>query len=77
MPEKGWAILTVRRSTAERIKEIAHSKGLTVDEFLNELMNPAGRDGWTTCSLCGAKVKSKNLHEHMIKVHPRHMRSID
>ena len=25
----------------------------------------------------GAKVKSKNLHEHMIKVHPRHMRSID
>jgi hypothetical protein len=43
MTGKDWAVLTVRRVTAERIKEITHSKGLTVDSFLNELINPVGR----------------------------------
>ena len=71
MPEKGWSILTVREGTAEKIKEIAHSSGLTLDEYINELMNPSGKTEWSTCQLCGANVKSKNLHEHMTKVHPR------
>jgi hypothetical protein len=70
MLEKGWAILTVREETARRIKEQAHSKGFTVDEFINHLMTPAGKVGWSICNLCGAKVKSQNLHEHRAKVHP-------
>jgi hypothetical protein len=43
MPEKGWSILTVRERTAKKVKELAHAKGLTVDEFINELMNPSGK----------------------------------
>ena len=70
MPEKGWSILTFREGTARRVKELAHAKGLTVDEFINELMNPSGGTGWSTCPFCGAKVKSKNLHEHLTRVHP-------
>jgi hypothetical protein len=71
MPEKGWAILTVREATARRVKEFAHSRGLTVDELINQLLNPSGMGGWSTCQLCGAKVKSKNLREHMARVHPK------
>lgn len=71
MPEKGWAILTVREGTARRIKELAHSKGLTIDEFINELINPEGRAGWSACSICGAKIKSRNLSQHILRVHPR------
>jgi len=72
MPERGWSILTVREETARRIKEFARAEGLTVDELINELMSPSGRSGWSTCSVCGARVKTKNLHEHMTKVHPKH-----
>jgi len=71
MPEKGWSILTVREGTAKRVKETAHARGLTVDELINELMNPTRKASWLACSLCGAKIKSKNLQEHMSKVHPR------
>jgi len=71
MPERGWSILTVREGTAKKAKETAHTRGLTMDELINELMNPSGKGGWSTCSLCGAKLKSKNLQEHMAKVHPR------
>jgi hypothetical protein len=73
MPEKGWSILTVRDVTARKVKERAHGRGLTVDELINELMSPSGKAGWLACSLCGAKVKSKNLQEHMAKVHPRNL----
>lgn len=45
MPEKGWAVLTVSEETAGRVKELAHSKGLTIDGFINELTNPAGKAG--------------------------------
>jgi len=75
MPERGWSILTVREETARRVKELAKAQGLTVDEFINEPMNPSGRSGWSECSLCGARVKTKNLHEHMDKVHPKPLTS--
>lgn len=71
MPEKGWSILTVREETARRVKELAKAKGLTIDEFIKELMNPSGASGWSICSICRAKVKTKNLHEHIIRVHPK------
>jgi hypothetical protein len=45
MPEKGWFILTVREGTAKRVKETAHARGLTVDELINELMNPTRKAG--------------------------------
>lgn len=72
MPEKGWSILTVREATAKRVKELAHNRGLTVDDLINELMNPSGMTSWSICQICGAKVKSKNLREHVSKVHPKH-----
>lgn len=71
MPERGWSILTLRDGMAKRVKELARSRGLTVDELINELTNPSGKAGWSTCQLCGAKVKSKNIHEHMLRVHPK------
>ena len=39
MPEEGWYSLTVRANTARMVGELAKAKGLTVDEFLNELMH--------------------------------------
>ena len=71
MPEKGWYSLTVRANTARMVGELAKAKGLTVDEFLNELMAPTQGSEWLTCSLCGAKIKATNLSSHMAKVHPR------
>ncbi|MCL4436263.1 MAG: hypothetical protein M1503_02725 [Thaumarchaeota archaeon] len=71
MPERGWSVLTVREDTAKRIKEMAKLKGLTVDETINKLINPKGKEGWSTCEACSAKVKIPNLHEHMNKVHPK------
>jgi len=59
MPEKGWAILTVREDTARRVKELAHTKGLTVDEFVNQLMNPAGRMDGAYAAYVGQKLKPK------------------
>ena len=67
MPEKGWSILTVRTATAKRVKELARGGGVTVDEYINALMNAE----WTTCKLRGVKVKSTNLSDHTAKVHPK------
>lgn len=74
MPEKGWAILTVRIATAMKVKELARRRGMTVDEYINALIKsptgaPHGVD-WTTCNICGAKVKSVNLPTHKARVHP-------
>lgn len=38
MPEKGWAIVTVRVDTATITKELAHRMGMTVDEYINVLI---------------------------------------
>ena len=71
MPEKGWYSITVRKETAVRVRELARNKGLTVDEFINELMRPAPKGVWSTCALCGVRVKAGNLARHMAKVHPK------
>ena len=71
MPEKGGAILTVREDTAIRVKEEAHGMGLTIDEFINHLMDPDIKEEWSVCGICGAKVKSRNLHRHIVKTHPK------
>ena len=76
MPEKGWSVLTVRESTAVKIRGLAKARGLTVDEVINQLLtSPAGprpspTGEWSVCERCGSKVKTKNLQEHMAKVHP-------
>lgn len=67
MPEKGWSILTVRTATAKRVKELARREGATVDEYINALMGPATHAVWTSCKLCGIKVKSTNLPDHLAK----------
>ena len=71
MPEKGWYSLTVRKETAGRVRELARNKGLTVDEFINELMRPASKGVWSTCTVCGARVKADNMPKHMANVHPK------
>ena len=70
MPEKGWYSLTVRFSTAKMIRELARTRGLTVDELLNEQTSIQNKE-WLVCSLCGVKVKTTNMSNHMVKMHPR------
>ncbi len=74
MPERGWYSLTVREETAKRVRELAKTKGLTVDELINELMTPTVKGVWLTCSLCGARVKAENMPKHMARVHPKTIR---
>jgi len=69
MPERGWYSLTVRKETAEKAREIAKNRDLTVDEFINELMRPASKGFWSTCAVCGARVKADNMPKHMANVH--------
>jgi len=38
MPEKGWAIPTVRVATAMKVKEMACRMGTTVDAYINALI---------------------------------------
>jgi hypothetical protein len=71
MPEKGWYSLTVRTETAVRVRELARDMDLTVDELINELMKPTSKGVWSTCMVCGARVKAGNMAKHMAKVHPR------
>jgi len=70
MPEKGWYSLTVRFSTAKMIRELARTRGLTVDELLNEQTSIQNKE-WLVCSLCGVKVKTTNMSNHMAKMHLR------
>lgn len=71
MPEKGWYSLTIRKETAMRVRELAKDMDLTVDELINELMKPTSKGVWSTCTVCGARVKAGNMAKHMAKVHPR------
>ncbi len=71
MPEKGWYSLTIRKETALRVRELAKNKGLTVDELVNELMKPTSMGVWSTCTLCGVRVKAGNMVNHMSRVHPK------
>jgi len=71
MPERGWYSLTVREETAKGVRELAKTKGLTVDALINELMTPTLKGVWLTCSLCGARVKAGNIPKHMARVHPK------
>lgn len=70
MPERGWKVLTVREYTANRIKELTKERGITVDEVINELLSPKKIGSMVVCEMCGAKVKTENLHNHREKVHP-------
>ena len=74
MPEKGWYSLTIRKETALKVRELAKSKDLTVDELINELMKPTSKGVWSTCTLCGVRVKAGNMVNHMARVHPKTIR---
>jgi hypothetical protein len=71
MPEKGWYSLTIREETARRVREMAETRGLTVDQLINEFLTEALKGAWSTCSLCGTRIKAENMPKHMAKVHPR------
>ncbi len=81
MPEKGWIALTVREQVGSKIKELAQGDRLTVSEYLEKLISGATEqkgtvkgteeivEEWTVCRSCGIKLKTKNLSEHMSKIH--------
>ena len=54
----------------EEVKELAHRRGISVDEYINNIMKLAAHPEWTVCNLCGAKVKSINLPDYKAKIHP-------
>jgi len=72
MPEKGWYSLTVRKNTADKVRELAKNEDLTVDGYLNQLMdkkqnNTTSYNTLVKCKKCGAMVKSENMEKHMGK----------
>ncbi len=75
MPEKGWSNITIREKTAKTLKQIAKSQQLTVDELLNQYLitvyisKSSPSSGWTICRVCGIRLKTKNLPDHMVKTH--------
>jgi hypothetical protein len=71
MPEKGWYSLTIREETAVRVRELVKNMDLTVDELINELMKSISKGIWSTCKVCGGRVKAVNLVKHMAKVYQR------
>ena len=74
VPEAGWRAVTVRLDLYERLKAMAEARGLTMDEVLRQLMSEAeaGRsEAWTTCQLCGARLKASRLERHLERLHPR------
>ena len=72
MPEKGWYSLTVRKNTADKVRELAKNEDLTVDKYLNQLIdnkktNTTPHNTLVKCRKCGAMVKSENMEKHMGK----------
>ncbi len=72
MPEKGWYSLTVRKSTADKVRELAKNEDLTVDKYLNQLIdtkqpNTTPQNTLVKCKKCGAMVKRENMEKHMGK----------
>jgi hypothetical protein len=72
MPEKGWYSLTVRKNTADKVRELAKNEDLTVDIYLNQLMDTKQNNTTPTstlvkCKKCGAMVKHENMEKHMGK----------
>jgi hypothetical protein len=70
MPERGWSVLTVLEDTANRVKELARTRDLPVDEMVAELVSPARKERRSIREAFGLEVKSSNLHERIKKVHP-------
>ncbi len=64
MPDRGWSALTVRNDTARKLKSMAKDRNLTIDELIQELINPSAKEGWDVCEFCKIKVKTRKLHEH-------------
>lgn len=70
-----------------RIKESARNDGLTVSEYLewvildenavkNAAKGTAGKvEEWTVCGLCKVQLKTRNLAEHMSRMHRKFWRS--
>ncbi len=77
MPEKGWYSLTVRKNTADKVRELAKNEDLTVDKYLNQLIdtkqpkttptNTTPQNTLVKCKKCGAMVKNENMEKHMGK----------
>jgi hypothetical protein len=77
MPEKGWYSLTVRKITADKVRELAKIEDLTVDKYLNQLIDNEQlnttsnhtvlQNSLVKCKKCGVMVKGENMEKHMGK----------
>jgi hypothetical protein len=74
MPEKGGYSFKIRKETALKVRELAKNKGLTVDGLINMLMKPTLKGVWSTCALCGVRVKAGNMVNHIARDHPKTIR---
>ena len=76
MLAKSWSVLTVRESTALKVKGLAKAQGVTVDQVIDQLISspsghrPSQTGQWSVRETCKSKVKTKNLDEHTTRVHP-------
>jgi hypothetical protein len=75
MLKRGWTSLTVQEHVGARIEALTRSQGLTVSNYLDRLMATrrepkVGEEEWMECSICGARLKAKDVPERMSKVHP-------
>jgi hypothetical protein len=72
MPEDGWTSLTVGEHVGAMIKALARSRGLTVSGYFEGLMAAGrelevGEEGWMECSICSARLKAKDVPEHILR----------
>jgi hypothetical protein len=71
MPEDGWTSLTVGEHVGARIKALAKSKGRPSattwrGSWLRRELK-ASEEDWMECRICGARLKAKNMPEHILR----------
>ena len=49
-------------------------QNLTVDDLINTLMKSTSKGVWSTCTLCGVRVKDGNMVNHVSRVPPETIR---
>jgi len=60
-----------RSAATHHAQSNIHPAAPRADELINELIKPISKGVWSTCSVCGTRVKAGNMAKHMVKVHPR------
>jgi rRNA maturation endonuclease Nob1 len=69
MPEDGWTSLTVGEHVSAMVKALARSQRLLGEAHSCGRELKVGEEDWMECSICGTRLKAKNMPEHTSKVH--------